>query len=37
MAEGLSNFTRNALEMPKSPFANAALELNHKTEPVYLT
>lgn len=37
MAEGLSNFTRNALEMPKSLLANTAVELNHKKEPVYLT
>lgn len=30
MVQSLSNFTRNALEMPKTPIANAIVELNHK-------
>lgn len=29
MVQSLSNFTRNALEMPKTPIANAIVELNH--------
>ena len=30
MVQSLSNFTRNAPEMPKTPLANAIVELNHK-------
>lgn len=30
MVQSLSNFTGNALEMPKTPIANAIVELNHK-------
>lgn len=33
MVQSLSNFTRNALEMPKSPIPNAIVELNHKKKP----
>lgn len=36
MVQSLSNFTRNALEMPKTPIANAIVELNHKKKSFLL-
>ena len=30
MVQSLSNFSRNALEMPKTRIANVIVELNHK-------